>query len=426
MGNELVSVENNTSTEMVDTSWSGGTEVIRPLGAMERCMWLLDQVHPVHFSVAAEIEGPTTLASWRLALDAVQRRHPLLSVCIDGAEEQDLSFRRVRGARIPLRVIDDERTGWQWEREMETELSRSFDGGQAPLLRAVLVHQPNNSILILTSHHSIGDGLSLVYAIRDTLRALSGESLEPLSPQPSMETLVGGAEIRAAQSRGGATSGCGIKHAAPHIKGLRLSTESTGALLRRSRQEKTTVHGALCAALVLAGRQAGGWDTPVRIHSAIDARRIFQLGEDYMQLATSGIVAVDPNTLPGFWDIARFMQIGLIEARSRQGMIAGLDRLSDLLLQAMDAEAFVRVASQAFAHEATLTNLGNVPFATRFGNLKLTSLWGPAIDLDGRSAQTIGAATANGALCLLYTSSAPTPWLLEMMEQVLAGACKQA
>jgi hypothetical protein len=63
--------------------------------------------------------------------------------------------------------------------------------------------------------------------------------------------------------------------------------------------------------------------------------------------------------------------------------------------------------------------LGN----TSFRSLTLTSLWGPAIDLDGEIGQTIGAATTNGSLCLLYISSAPAPSLLEVMQQAILAAC---
>jgi len=67
---------------------------------------LLDQSAPKHFAMAAEIEGTTTIEGWRAALDAVQRRHPLLSVCIEGKEGSTLHFSHTAGAPIPLRIRD--------------------------------------------------------------------------------------------------------------------------------------------------------------------------------------------------------------------------------------------------------------------------------------------------------------------------------
>jgi hypothetical protein len=100
----LTSVENDTNAEMVHTSSSIGADFSRPLGTMEQFLWLLDRTQPTHFSIAAEVEGPTTLMSWHSALDALQRRHPLFSVCIDD-DGSHVYFRRIAGVQIPLRVI---------------------------------------------------------------------------------------------------------------------------------------------------------------------------------------------------------------------------------------------------------------------------------------------------------------------------------
>jgi Condensation domain len=429
-----IALENNASAEMVQTSSSIDAEVIRPLGVMERCLWLLDETYPTHFSIAAEIEGPTTLTSWRSAIDAVQRRHPFFSVCIDEDENSYLCFRRVAGKQIPLRVVETDKVESQWEREVERELATRIDPKQAPLIRLVLLHQPDKSILIFTAHHSIGDGISMAFAIRDTLRALAGEKLEALPPLPSMEELLGMPQTSPARPVPKTSSSPSPENVAAtvhknadavrHVKGLRLSTELTSKLLSRSRQEGTSVHGALCAALVLAGRQVfSAWNNPVRIHSSVDVRRLLQLGENYLQLAFGGIVAINPDTMPAFWDIARFMKSGLAPAQSAEAVIAGLSGMSALLLQGLDSQALLQIAKEAQAHEATLTNLGSLPFDTSFGDLKLTSMWGPAITLYGETGQTVGAATANGSLCLLYTSSTPAPSLLEVMEKFIVAAC---
>ena len=52
--------------------------VLRPLGSFEEFFWLIDQNRPLHFALAAQVQGPTTVGRWRDALDLVQRRHPLL------------------------------------------------------------------------------------------------------------------------------------------------------------------------------------------------------------------------------------------------------------------------------------------------------------------------------------------------------------
>jgi NRPS condensation-like uncharacterized protein len=430
----LTPVENDTMAEMDQASSSIGAEFIRTLGTMEQFLWLLDQTQPTHFSIAAEIEGCTNLMSWRLALDALQRRHPFFSVCIDDDRDSRPYFRHIAGAQIPLRVINAETVDSRWEREIERELSTRFDPRRGPLIRVALLHQPNRSLLIFTAYHPIGDGISAAFAIRDILRALSGEKLEVLPPLPSMEDLLGMPQTspmrRASKTsfnaRPDRVAATMVKTAgaSSHVKGLRLSTELTNNLRSRSRRERTTVHGALCAALVLAGREVfSPWNNPVRIHSAIDARQLLQPGDNYMQLASGGIVEVNPDAVTGFWDIARLMKSGLARAQSPEGVIAGLGGLNDLLLQGLDSQTLAQVVNKSYAHEATVTNLGSLPFDTTFGDLKLTSMWGPAINVGGENGQTIGAVTANGSLCLLDTSSTPASSLLEVMERFITAAC---
>src|SRR5271155_3854579 len=78
---------------------------VRPLGSFEHLLWLLDQASPRHFSLAAQISGPTTVGDWTVALDHVQRRHPFFSVCIEKDGNSNPQFRRVTDKPIPLRVV---------------------------------------------------------------------------------------------------------------------------------------------------------------------------------------------------------------------------------------------------------------------------------------------------------------------------------
>jgi hypothetical protein len=102
---------------------------------------------------------------------------------VDSSHSSIPYFRHVEGAPIPLRVVED--VPAHWESEVEAELQKQFDPEQAPLMRAVLFHHKSKAIFILVAHHSIADGFSSAFAIRDVLRAISGEPLDPLSLMPS-------------------------------------------------------------------------------------------------------------------------------------------------------------------------------------------------------------------------------------------------
>ena len=55
----------------------------RQLGGLEHLFSLIDRNRAIHFTMAAQFEGPTSIPAWRAALDKLQERHPLLSVAIE-------------------------------------------------------------------------------------------------------------------------------------------------------------------------------------------------------------------------------------------------------------------------------------------------------------------------------------------------------
>jgi hypothetical protein len=164
-------------------------DAIRSLGSLEHLFWLLDQNRFVHFTMTALISGATSRRDWRRALDRLQKRHPILPVCIGGEPGSVPSFRWVDATPIPLRILEDE-PELRWEAEVGTELATPFDPSQAPLIRAVLIQGDRDAAFMLVAHHSIADGLSLTYAIRDTLDALAGRSLRPLPWLPSQDDMM--------------------------------------------------------------------------------------------------------------------------------------------------------------------------------------------------------------------------------------------
>ena len=405
--------------------------VLRPLGSFEEFFWLIDQNRPVHFALAAKVRGATTFGQWRNAFDLVQRRHPLLSVCIETNGNSRPYFCRNIAAPIPLRVIQANDATLRWKLEMEVELSIPFDPEDAPLVRAVLLHEPDQAVAILVAHHSIADGRSIAFVIRDLLRALSGEDIDVLPLLPSHEEILGLTRINAIQPLQQSIAPTPAKSATyireeqsrPRIKGVRLSSALTGMLRERARREKTTVHGALSAALALAARQNNPHlkDASIRICSPIDTRKLLGLGEDCAALIDSGIVTIEPRRSNNFWDIARESISDLAGARTLQGVTASRNALYQATKNGIDVPTAAAICAQAFAHEIMLTNIGKLPYCMEFGQLRLETVWGPAVSARFEGAPTIGVATANGALCLLETSFSNCS-LLKTAERILVSA----
>ncbi len=129
----------------------------RHLGSGEHFFWLHDQVAPAHFAVTARVVGKFSTDQLKQAIAWVQQRHPLLRMRIV-PDEQPWFIED--SASIPLRIVQ-RKAEQHWQHEVEQELAEPFNSNQAPLVRVVLVHSTDVSELIVTCHHSIGDGLSL-------------------------------------------------------------------------------------------------------------------------------------------------------------------------------------------------------------------------------------------------------------------------
>jgi NRPS condensation-like uncharacterized protein len=409
---------------------------VRVLGAMEQLFWLMDQNHPAHLTVTAEVKGITKVQNWRDALDAVQRRHPVLSTSIKRNEEGQPALYQADAAPIPLRVVDGSVQG-RWELELDREMAVPFTLEQAPLIRSVLIHKPQSAALILIAHHAIADGMALVFLIRDLLQILSGGQIEALSFSSSAEELLSklpkGEEIvQAEASQAGAPQaepalyreGNGL---APRVTARKLDDNLTAALKERARREGTTVQGALCAALVLAGRMTSStWrKQSVRVMSPINVRAHLGAGEACgLYLGGAGMVPFQPGDSRAFWELARFAKKELSPYQTIQSLSTSSHGLEAIMTKDMDVETAAQIAAGAFARDLMVSNLGQMPYESEFGKLKLEAVWGPTAlqGLDGE--QNVGIATTNGAIRLLHASYSLIPDLLENTELILWEACE--
>jgi phthiocerol/phthiodiolone dimycocerosyl transferase-like enzyme/condensation domain-containing protein len=396
------------------------SDLLRPLGAFEELFCLFDQQFPTNGALAAQITGHTTVQQWRDALDAVQQRHPLLSVCIDTTFNRVPHFRRVAGQRIPLRVITSPYARWQ--REIAEEVNEPFTPDQAPLFRAVLLHQETHSIFILSSHHAVCDGASRAFLLRDMLLALSGHALEALPLAPSRESLFGAQQRNSIDP--GLPSFAAQRPSLPCVEGIKLTAEQTTTLHRRTREEGVTIHAALSAALTIAGRAIDeSWrNNPVRIMSPAEIRDMLGLKDQCMVAFGGGEISIAPGCSWTLWELARFAKDGLSGAKTRENISRMIDLHSTAVSSNLTVEQAFQLKRNAFNAQVMFSNLGRLPFDSTFGPLKLESLWAPVAlrGIDGE--QTLGAVSVNGSLHLTHTSPAPIPGLLAALEEVLGKA----
>jgi NRPS condensation-like uncharacterized protein len=409
---------------------------VRTLGAREHMFWLMDQKHAVHLTVTAEVKGITKVQSWRDALDAVQRRHPVLSTSINRNEEGQPALYQADAAPIPLRVVDGS-VQQRWELELDREMALPFTPEQAPLIRSVLIHKPQSAVLIMIAHHAIADGMALVFLIRDLLQVLSGGQIEALSFSSTAEELLSKLPnakkiVPVEASQAGAPQAEPAPYqegngSAPRATARKLDENLTATLRERARREGTTVQGALCAALVLAGRKtSSAWrKRPVRVMSPVNVRAHLGAGEACgLYLGGGGMISFQPGDSRAFWELARFAKKEISPSQTFQALSTSLHRLEAIMTKDMDVETAAQISAGAFARDLMVSNLGQMPYESEFGNLKLEAVWGPTAlqGLDGE--QNVGIATTNGAIRLLHASYSLIPHLLENTELILRKACE--
>jgi len=397
------------------------------LGAFEKTFFLLDQIDSKDFALAAEVQGKETVAAWRSAIKKVQQRHPNLSVRITIDEFTRPVKQHVESLDIPLRVLEVD-NNFKWELEVEKELAIRFNTEEGPLLRVVLIQKPEDTVLILVANHTLADGSSLNYLFRDILAAVSGQKLEALGPQKSNDETLGLPDdtiITRAENTGYEFKI--IPSVFPKVDSIRFSEENTSQILERARLEQTTVHGAICAAVVIAGRKLRKeWaDKKIELISPICTRRALQLDDNFGLNITTHPVYFEPELNSYFWDIARLAKAGLTGTDTVEHVQNYIDFFRKLTYNSIDIQQMIDVLKEAFNHDIMVTNLVRVKYNTDFGNLKLISVYGPMVRSGKGKEQTIGAISTNGQLALTNTSDNPIPDILREMETILAKACNK-
>ena len=319
----------------------------------------------------------------------------------------------------------------RWEAECERELQTPFGPGQAPLLRAVLLHSQERCVLILAACHSIADGISASLLVRDLLKAVAGQPLPPLPfPRSAEELLAVKPPASSASLPNGSDdfSKQSCNDGAVTVSTLQLCPELTAQVRQLSRQHSLTLHSALAAAVVTAMRR----QAPQRFAgqsllsiSPVSTRPHFAPAaqDDCGLYFTSPQTAYQPAA--GFWDMARQTRSDVTDAATASALTGATQAMQGMVAAGLTLQSARELLHQAFSMDLLLSNLGVTPYEAQVGQLRLDWLSGPACLGALPHLQTVGAATTNGQLSLVHTSLQPIPQLLETTQLVLSDICAQ-
>lgn len=396
----------------------------RPLSAIEQLFWSWDQHRPNHFVLAAEIDGWFSLEQWRQALDALQVRHPLLGARIVEEASGGARFVPEPELRLPIQIATPGELPWQVH--AGRELLQRFDTQTGPLCRLTLLENDRRTIVLFSAHHAPLDGMGVSRLLNELMQLLCGKGL-PRKPTVQAPELVLEDERRllptpALPSTQDVSYFRLPTDQPPHVETLTVEAEMTRQLVARCREEGTTMHGLITAAVLVAGRSLHRqWcERPVRVATPVNIRGLHQSFEDAMGVfITPARTIEDSPQNAQIWQLATALRQELLPFVDRKGGLVGLNLLSSVAGPSLSVEGALNLLASDLSWDLLVTNLGRIQFVGEHDAVRVKSVWGPMVTAGLSGEQVIGAATLNDVLQLSYTTYQPISGLLTAVEQVL-------
>ena len=398
--------------------------LVRPLGICERFFYLYSLAFPVHFCLAAHIEGAIDSTKLGAALEQVRKRHSALRVCIIDDAETGPTFCRTDNP-IELNVVPA-KTAADWRGVVERDLSLPFGAFPGPLMRATVLSASDGASIVLTFHHAIVDGLSGTRILHDVMRALADDCLETLPPPPLIEEMiasvashplvVGEKASHHDISKAGSWAAQGSEKFTANLAISEWDHEETARLLRSCKANGTTVHGAICAA---ATRHLPASDANIiRMHCPVDLSRITKIETTGCGLFIGAGIVEIPAVGRKLWEDARCIVDTLRMARSPAVVAGMLQQIAAEMPPTAVKDTVPAFFSSLPQSSAVISNLGVLPFAVEYGSLRLKAVWGPAMLTNlPADRQTIGVSRFAGQLRMVHQSYEPISGLLESIRE---------
>lgn len=399
---------------------------LRGLGLRERCLYRYSERNPLLFVLVAEFDGALDAHLVADALYAVQCRHPLLSAHVKDDPDAGLGFYRADSvAPIGLTFLRD--LDQDWQAIAAKELTHPFDPETAPLMRATVVTRGKSSTLLLTFDHVISDGISSVLVLNDLLAALNGQppavlpvpdSLEELAARRFDTSLIATTSTDVDDPRMGVpTSVRPFDASPPYLRRVAMGHDATARLVKRCREERTTVHAAIVTAASRVRSAVCGEDF-VRTYSPINARDLVAQGAGCCLSISFACTGMAPRDGSAFWCQARETGERLKVMRSAAGLMLGSAVIEEYFPLDADCAAAEHFLRTLLPFELTVTNLG-VQSVPRFRPVRPRAIWGPIVLTQIEGEYVTGVVTYDGQLRMATCGHTPTARFLESVCEAL-------
>jgi amino acid adenylation domain-containing protein len=165
------------------------------LSFAQQRLWILDQLDPgtaaFNLPAAARLKGPLDPAALERALNEIVARHEALrtTFAMNGGKPVQIISPSLKLSLplIDLSALEPEARHTDIERLANEDLARPFDLTRGPLLRALLIRlEPEQHVFLMTMHHIVSDGWSMIVFLRELAQIYSSFTLNKPIPFPPL------------------------------------------------------------------------------------------------------------------------------------------------------------------------------------------------------------------------------------------------
>lgn len=425
---------------------------------MERAFWLLDRGHPFNGVQVVSLRGPLTEELLLAGLRRLTERHPTLRLRVVAevpGDERKLLLTDENWEQIPL-VTMARTSDSTWQQVVEQELNHRFSAAHSPT-RVTWVRGQTQSELVFGQLHVTCDALSFTFAVRDLLTDLAalarGERLPPVQSVPLRLPLP---SLLPPWARGPwlllYMTFFFLKYVLlwPLRRAMKLPAERRAPpeerhsnlihrclrpvevrqLMAAARAQGTSVHAALCAALLLAvgdvAKSLGGKRATVGCSSAISLRRELDppVGEE-MGLYISQVTTFhEVVPAPGLWQLARELKADLRRTLRRGEQYLTMPFIGMFIpFGKRPGRRFVRRFDGGSPAALVVTNIGQLPIPIVYGPFSIESCHF-SVSPSVASPNIVTASTLGDALHLNIVYVEPL-WSKERATAILDGALRR-
>lgn len=380
-----------------------------------------DGTVPKNITFTVKLRGGLSEQALRHALAKVQAKHPLLTVGVqEDSKGRPWFVTPTPMPEIPLRIA--ERTSEEdWMRESEKECAVPFDLQRGPLLRMVWIRSAVVSDLIMVCHHCICDGASIVTLFREILMLADQPNLEigQYESFNSIEDLVPQLILsdKKNQRKGKITAAFlrlflffmgskkEIRWGKDYTVRWKLDKASTAALIRRCKEERTTVHAALCAAFLWAFRDVKGEKARNQVFCPVNLRRyITEIKDDMLfGFASSTTLSLEKDPKLDF-----LSQVKKLNARLSE-KLENLKVYEEIMINEY-YHPVVKKLSQYLStargnNDLTFSNMGRLDIPKRFGSFEVETIHNPILIFKSANPNGIIASTFDEQMSFSFLSN---------------------